>query len=221
MGEGNDPTPRPDPAFEKEPAWSASGRLAVPDVRLPDVRFWQVLRSRRSRRDLSPAPLRETLGWLNASTRPAFMAEHLGLQRTKTPSISAGALDSITPLLILGRGRPRVLRPRPLDGAAERLAVHNDAPLLVLRARAKEALPATSGCDLIALVCDMAKLRAGYSAADSLAWRNAGAMLQTLSLTATAAGLGFCPLALLGGEVRDALSMGPSWRSVGVAVVGL
>ena len=93
--------------------------------------------------------------------------------------------------------------------------------MLALRARAKEALPGTAGCDLIALICDMAALHAVYEAADSLGWRDAGATLQTLSLTATAAGLGFCPLALLGGEVCDALGMGPRWRSVGVAVVGL
>lgn len=221
MGERDDPTPRPDPAYEGELAWPASGRLAVPEIPLPNVPFWKVLRSRRSQRRLAPAPLRESLNWLNASTRPCFTAEHTGLTRTKTPSISSGALNSVTPLLLLGRGRPRLLRPRPLEGAAEVLAVSDAAPLLALRSRATEILPATAGCDLVALVCDMTKLRAAYDTPDSLGWRDAGAMLQTLGFTATAAGLGFCPLALLGGEVCNALGTGPRLRSVGVAVVGL
>jgi len=221
MRKDADPTLRPGPAYQGEPAWPSSGCLRIPELVLPDVRFWEVLRSRRSRRSLAPAPLRETLGWLNASTRPAFTAEHLGLPRTKTPSISAGALNSITPLLLLGRGHPRLLRPRPLDAVAEVLSIHDVAPLLALRARAREAVPPTAGCDLVVLVCDMAKLGAAYDAADSLGWRDAGAVLQTLGLTATAAGLGFCPLALLGGEVCDALSIRPRLRGVGVAVVGL
>ena len=221
MRQDADPTPRPDATPGERAAWPVAGRLRVPELPLPDVGFWEVVRSRRSRRSLAPAPLRETLGWLNASTRPAFKAEHQGLPRTKTPSIAAGALNSITPLLLVGRGHPRVLRPRPLDAAAEWLAIHDAAPLETLRARAQQALPMAAGCDLVVLVCDMAKMGAAYEAAKSLGWRDAGALLQTLSMTATAAGLGFCPLALLGGEVRDALAIGPRFESVGIAVVGL
>jgi hypothetical protein len=221
MHEDPDPIPRPDVSSREEAAWPATRRLWVPELPLPDVGFWEVARSRRSRRKLVPAPLRETLGWLNVSTQPAFAAEYQGLPRTKTPSISAGALSSITPLLLLGRGHPRLLRPQPLEAAAEFLRLHKAEPLLALRARAREALPTSAGCDLVLLVCDMAKLDTAYEAAKSLGWRDAGAMLQTLGLTATAAGLGFCPLALLGGEVRDALAIGPRFESVGVAVVGL
>ena len=114
-----------------------------------------------------------------------------------------------------------MLRPRPLDAGAEVLRVHDAAPLLALRTRAREALPTSTGCDLVVLVCDTARLHAAYDAAESLGWRDAGAALQTLGLTATAAGLGFCPLALFGGEVRDALTIGPRLLGVGVAVVGL
>lgn len=57
--------------------------------------------------------------------------------------------------------------------------------------------------------------------ADSLSWRNAGALLATMQLAAGGLGLGFCPLGLLGEEV--AASLFPSSGrlvAVGTCLVG-
>lgn len=217
----SEPRPRAHPIALPEISWPVRARLAVPWLDPPDVPFALVLHSRRSRRCLCPAPLKQTLGWLNFTSAPAYVSEHSGIERLRAPALSAGALSSVIPLLLSGRGSARLFRPRPLDFGAEALAVGNLDPLFRLRANATTLLPGTSGCDLIALLCDFQCLAAVYEDAESLAWRDAGAMLQTLALTATALGLGFCPLGLLGGEVTEALDIGDRLRGVGVAVVGL
>lgn len=217
----SEPNPRVHPVAPPEISWPVCARLAVPWLDPPDVPFTVVLRSRRSRRRLSPAPLNQTLGWLNFTTAPAYFSEHAGVQRLQAPALSAGALSSVIPLLLSRRGRPRLFRPRPLDSETEALAVSDLDPLYRLRANATTLLPCAGGCDLVVLLCDLERLTAAYEGAESLAWRDAGAMLQTLALTATAVGLSFCPLGLLGGEVTEALGIGHRLRSVGVAVVGL
>lgn len=50
-----------------------------------------------------------------------------------------------------------------------------------------------------------------YADSETLVWRDAGAMLQTLALVAELFGLGFCPLGILGSEVVSALPSGGSF----------
>lgn len=170
---------------------------------------------------MSRAPLRETLSWLNYTTAPAFRVEESGFDRVRGPALSSGALGSVTPVLVSCLGSPRLFRPEPLTNAAAQLEVRNIDPLKDLCRRATSILPDAATCDLVILISHFDRLEFAYQAPESLAWRDAGAMLQTLALTATALGLGFCPLGLLGGEVVQALGPCGDVRAVGVAVVGL
>lgn len=53
-------------------------------------------------------------------------------------------------------------------------------------------------------------------------WRDAGALLQVLSMTAHSVGLGFCPIGLLGSEVAEAISsISEKLEGVGAAWLGL
>lgn len=216
-----DPAPRQSPSQRVDTRWRTRRLLQVPAILPPPIAFAEVLASRRSCRAMQRAPLREALSWLNYSTAPIARSEWGNVERARGPVLSSGALASVTPVLLSGRGAPRLFRPEPSKGAVAELSVGSRAPLEALRERAGDLLPETKGCDLIILICAFDRLNATYEASASLAWRDAGAMLQTLALTATALGLGFCPLGLLGSEAADALAVEGDLRPVGMAVVGV
>jgi hypothetical protein len=54
----------------------------------------------------------------------------------------------------------------------------------------------------------------------SLLWRDAGALSQTLNLTATAYGQAFCALGVLGEQALQAIERPPTTRALGVAMIG-
>lgn len=70
------------------------------------------------------------------------------------------------------------------------------------------------------LLGDVARVTAVYENSLSLLWRDAGALLQTLFLSATAFRLAFCPLALLGREIAEALGLEGRLIGAGSAVIG-
>lgn len=167
------------------------------------------------------APLHEALGWLNYATAPAAVGEVDGIPRVRAPSLSAGALASTAPVLLSRRGMPRLFRPQPTNDVAVQLEVSNPEPLKLLRGRVDDLLPGAQACDIVVLLSNVARLDAVYETSQSLAWRDAGAMLQTLALTATAFGLGLCPLGLLGSEVVQALALPDDVQAVGLSVIGI
>jgi nitroreductase len=74
---------------------------------------------------------------------------------------------------------------------------------------------------ILVFVADLPRANAIYQRPGSLIWRDAGALLQTISLAATAYRLGSCPLGLLGTEIVDALALPPERAlAVGCAVIG-
>lgn len=207
------------PWFDR--AWPTLRTLLIPPIEPPFLSFAEVVSARRSRRKMKRAPLRETLAWLNYSTTPVSHAVWNGMERMRAPALSSGALASTTPVLLSGRGCPRLYCPRPLLGAAIQLAVGNPEPLKLLRSRVDNMLPEAPACDIVVLLTNFGRLNSAYDCPESLAWRDAGAMLQILSLTATAFGLGFCPLGLLGGEAVQAVDLPASIQAVGIAMVGI
>lgn len=76
-------------------------------------------------------------------------------------------------------------------------------------------------CDYLVLLADFALAEAHYERSQSLIWRDAGALMQTLHCCATAYRLAFCPAGILGFELAEVL-FGPASRvaGVGVAAVG-
>ena len=70
------------------------------------------------------------------------------------------------------------------------------------------------------LVGDMNRVAALYERPESLLWRDAGVLLQTLALVATAYRLALCPLGILGTAVVRALGLPEPILGVGVALIG-
>jgi hypothetical protein len=189
-------------------------------LRPPPLDFHQLFISRRSQRSLRRARLKDELGWLSYATAPQFVAVHEGLPRSRRPALASGALHAVTPILFSGGGRPRAWRCRPEAAVVDLLAITDGEAIRRLRAEAAELLPGCPGCDLIVVVVDDELLAAAYEDPDSLAWRDAGTLFQTLALAATALGLGFCPLGILGNAALDGLAAQDRFRALGMAVVG-
>jgi len=83
----------------------------------------------------------------------------------------------------------------------------------------QEILPLAHGTAVF-LLGDVARVTAVYENSLSLLWRDAGALLQTLFLSATAFRLTFCPVALLGHELIEALGLEERLLGAGAAVIG-
>ncbi len=102
----------------------------------------------------------------------------------------------------------------------ELLIVGNTQALGDLAQKCLEILPNTRGTALV-LLGDLSTVGAVYENPTSLFWRDAGALLQTLALTATAYRLAFCPLGILGGEVASSIGLDKEHSlSAGVAMIG-
>ena len=84
---------------------------------------------------------------------------------------------------------------------------------------AGEIVPHARGTAVV-LLADAARVAAAYDNPQSLLWRDAGALLQTLFLAATAFRLAFCPLGILGHEVVQALGLKKRITAAGVAMIG-
>lgn len=81
-------------------------------------------------------------------------------------------------------------------------------------------LPSAHG-HVIALMADVHLTSTVYKNPESLLWRDAGAVLQTLAMVSEAFDLGFCPLGILGQDFADALlPEDHQYLGVGVAVIG-
>jgi hypothetical protein len=142
------------------------------------------------------------------------------IRQSRRPSPSAGALHPID-LLVLWPGRRSTLF---LYDAAHhllhKLAVQSPALLYGLTRSSRDILPDGEGVLLI-LIGDMAKVASAYEHPQSLLWRDAGALLQTLNLTASAYGQAFCAMGVLGNEVLPAIGAPPQSCALGVAMLGI
>jgi hypothetical protein len=178
--------------------------------------FIDVFEQRRSTRALSPAPLKLTVGALLFALTPRFWKEGDALRRSRRPALSAGALHPISVLLFDDLA---VFRLNAESCMLEKLAF----PTSVRDAwvsKCQRVLPAANGT-FLALVADMARPMSAYARSETLVWRDAGAMLQTLALVAELFELRFCPLGILGNEVVSAFPSGQQLLAVGAAAIGL
>jgi SagB-type dehydrogenase family enzyme len=215
--------PAPRERFEGTPSrgWPAYQRIDCPDIVRPpiaDVGF--VLETRRSVRAISTVGLRQLINWLAYSTRPRFVRDEKGHQRSLRLSPSAGALHCISTILVDWRGSTRLARYDPADHKLELLRAFQRGSLDEFVESCGQIAPA-GGSTAIVLIADAKRMQSHYSNPESLIWRDAGVLLQTLSLTAHAYGLATCMLGTTGEEVAYSLSLATAdWPAVGVMLVG-
>jgi hypothetical protein len=215
-----DLVPRKVPLDFRPLDWPAVRRIALPRVAPPPAaEFASVLSERTSDRSIRRAPLRELANYLAFATLSKSSWGTAPI-RTSRPTHFAGALHPVEIVIVAGSERRHVLRLDQTSGALDRLRPVARKPLGDLNGRITDMFP-DARCDYLVLLADFALVEAHYVEPEMLIWRDAGALMQTLHLCATAYRLAFCPAGIRGHELAEAL-FGATFRvwSVGVAVVG-
>lgn len=111
------------------------------------------------------------------------------------------------------------MRYGPVRHELELLVPRESKKICELVGAIQEILPMTHGTGVF-LLGDVGRVTAVYENSLSLLWRDAGALLQTLFLSATAFRLAFCPVALLGHELIEALGLEERLLGAGAALIG-
>ena len=198
--------------------WPVTRALDCGSVVSPSEQsFVSTLEARRSHRVMTRAPLREVVNAIAFAVRPREMIEGDAFGRSRRPSPSAGAIHPVDVLLV--HGSSRVFRYAPLVHQLQTLRVSRPEHLDAFRQDCHQLLPEASGTAIV-LVGEMNRVAAVYKRPESLLWRDAGVLLQTLALVATAYRLAFCPLGILGTPVVRAIGLSRQILGVGVALVG-
>jgi hypothetical protein len=215
-----DPLPKSLPENAPPIPWPVRRVLQCPPINPPPTSsFTTVFEDRRSVRTMTAAPLREIINVVAYATRARFVLAEDTLQRTRRPSPSSGALHPIEVVIVDWRGAPRIMHYDPLAHQLDILVPKGLNNLYELAHAAGEIVPHARGTTVV-LLADAARVAAAYDNPQSLLWRDAGALLQTLFLAATAFRLAFCPLGILGHEVVQALGLKKRITAAGVAMIG-
>lgn len=214
-----DPLPRSSFGRYEPIAWEVGDICQLPACPggLPQ-RFDDVLDSRASQRQYSALDERQ-LGaflWHACRTRGSGTSE-LGFDLEHRASPSAGAIHPIH--IVVKRPecdrwwlyRPSTHELAELNFATEKLAGLYEHSLQVL-----EGVSATR----ILFLAEPGETLGKYQNGCSLIWRDAGALLAVMALTAAAQGLNFCPLGITGEPWASALADQGKLAGVGLALLG-
>ena len=215
-----DDQPRPrSPVLPWTPPLPPSGRrytLSKPEER-PDRSFFEVLRSRRSKRGhgaLTEADV-SCLIWHSMLLRERRGASVSFLEWESRASPSAGGLHPIQLLLLPIDGSVPIGFYDPLSH--EVIGLEEDpASLIEANEGSVEKLCGALSGTTIQFIADWAKLQAAYLNGESLLWRDAGALTAIIALVAEALWLAATPLGRTGNELLHMAGLTDArWRAVG------
>ena len=199
---------------------AAADYLDVPALTMQPG-FWTVLSRRTCRRTFRQIG-RRTLGALLWYT-----AKSIGQSRTPAGHIwerryspSAGGVHPIHIVIQLSEPTAsQLMRYDPIGHALCDLGKNPDA-CRSLREYANGVLDTQSGA-VLWLIGDFNKTAAIYENAETLVWRDAGALIGTLCLVSEALDLNCCPLGICGdAALRSLLALPEGVHGVGAVVVG-
>lgn len=212
-----EPAPKAVPSAYEHFQWPVDRKVSCKAIQQPShVDFFSVLKARRSERELSPSSFSAIVNWLAFSIHPDFIVNSDSFQRSRSIVPSAGALHAVEPILV--HRRFGLFRYDWQNHTIDHLVPRDNEAACAFCERVEALVPDAKGF-LIAFVADAAKIEAVYDNGKSLLFRDAGALLAILNLTATAFGFGFCALGILGQEIAVAFD-NSRLIGVGAAVVG-
>ena len=216
-----DPRPIEDTAKRPAPPWPTEKAMKIEPPRLtPVISLLDALQERRTQRILGRATLKLVSQVLCAAASARFIKFGDNLTRSRRPSIAAGAIHSVEIFIVHGTTYKRIFYFNPFDRTISPVRSADAASLQGLWEKCLAFPSAVS--TLIVLVGRPNVLSLAYSNAESLLWRDSGALLQTLSMTAYGLGMGFCPLGTLGQEFIQCLpASNEMLYAVGTAWLGL
>ena len=213
-----EPRPRPVPRSPERNHWEGRPRIALArTITEPKIDFLGLLRRRRSsigHASVAPTDLSSLLwhAMLLRARRPAT-ADFAAWESRATPS--AGGIHCISLLCLpieddagAGLFDPERHELVQLPDDQRRAAVEGN------RRNVAVMCGATCGTTL-QFVADIPRIDGAYENAETLIWRDAGALTMTLALAAEALDLAALPLGRTGAEIVTAAGFGPGWRGVG------
>jgi SagB-type dehydrogenase family enzyme len=211
------PVPLETPEPYKQYVWPLLSleRLPTPnDHLLPTLDL--LIAARRTNRtfgSISPEQLSSFL-WLTCRTI-AKGDDRLGFPLRQRPTPSAGAIHPIH-LVLNNHDNWRLYNP---DQHALSLIDKASSTLGELRSSISGMIDVEDACILL-FVAEPGMTSAKYSFADSLIWRDAGALLGHMALVAESLELNFCPLGITGEPWIGQLDSQGHLVGVGVALLG-
>lgn len=214
-----DPLPREAPEPYAPIEWEAGEICSLPSFSgAPDRPFSEVLDTRVSHREFGSVDDHQ-LGsflWMACRTR-GVGASNLGFDLEHRAAPSAGAIHPIH-VVVKRPGddrwwlyEPRTHQLLEIKHAPAKLAGLYDLSLQVLQG--DQAIR-------FLFLAEPGKTLGKYQDGCSLVWRDAGALLAVMALTATAQGLSFCPLGITGEPWASALTDQGKLVGVGLALLG-
>jgi SagB-type dehydrogenase family enzyme len=212
----------PRPRARQRPAMCGLVTATVEALTTPrstqSIDFFEVLGNRTSimpGSPLSEAGLSELL-WCSSRCHSTWLDQN-GIERQRRPYPSAGGIYE-TALIIVDPSQQMAWCYDPITHALRRIEPRLE-PFEVF-AQGVQAMGAGQSTMLVAAVHACA-LNETYESAESLVWRDAGALFATLHLTATALGLSSTILGILGAELVESLpSTCGQFKAAGVLAVG-
>ncbi len=213
------PTVKAPPGHYQPFTWPNGTFHALPEIEdASDKGVLNLLDHRRTRRTFHALSVDQLGQLLWYSTRTQAIAESdYGFDLELRPAPSAGAIHPIHILAHLP-GTPNWHRYDSrrhglveLPGSVEAFAG--------LAEQCQQTLPSEQAAQLL-LVAEPGKTAAKYQHGESLIWRDAGALLAIMAVTAEALNYAFCPLGITGEPWAGQLAPSGVLTGVGVAMVG-
>jgi len=153
------------------------------------------------------------------ATRSLYVRQVADAHRFRRPSPSAGGLHPIHVLISPPSGAARVLLADPDRDRLVRLAVTKPDQVAAFRRQRQAMLPRARGY-FVVLAGNLDLLGAYYENPETLFWRDAGALAQTLALTFEAYRLKSCLMGVTGQEMLNAVGMDGTLTAAGAMIVG-
>jgi len=169
---------------------------------------------------MTPPTLGQVTDVLRFSSALRSEWSYQGIVRHNAPPISGGGLHGIDLVIVPHTKHARLFR---YDRAADRLealCVAQPEKIVDLLGRSDACLPSARGM-IVGLVADQLKYQAAYENGESLIWRDSGALLQVIAMSAFAFGFACCPLGPHGIEIVEALEAdGDRMTACGLVQIG-
>lgn len=140
--------------------------------------------------------------------------------RFLAPPASAGALHAVRVIVASLKGQPRAFAYDPIGDAIERLRLKRIEGLQDFRDQVTSCIPEARGFAL-GLLGDAVMAGEAYREPESLLWRDAGVLIQTISMVACAEGHAACALGVHGRGLVSALGLEGQFLALGAVLIGV
>lgn len=215
----NNPEPKQTAAIYTPIDWSTSRQEILPaPTDQPPTDIFTALKNRRSALHFNPVNEQQLSNFLWHSCRCLNTTNSpYGFQLEQRPSPSAGAIHPIH-LALKHPYNSSWWRYDPYNHALQQIPDGQDK-LLELSHQRKQLNDSEQATEVL-LLAEPGKMQAKYNHANSLVWRDAGALIGIMSLVAESLNMSFCPLGMTGEPwAGDIVNQG-ELHGVGMILVG-